>query len=122
MLAFGSNHDDERISQTTFTCGRIDQVILFQAVHFGFVGGKENVGGRAFLDLPRERAGSGKTKNDFIAGLVFINGGDFLERVRKAGGGEHGDFSSMQVRDRKNDDAEDKRFQFHKFLLAFSTE
>src|SRR5208282_6459632 len=76
--AVARNHDDERVAEPAFAGGRVNQPLFLQPVHLCFVGGKENVGGSAFLNLPRERAGGGEVENDFIAGLLLVGGGDFL--------------------------------------------
>ena len=60
----------------------INQTFLRQTVHLRFVGGKENIGGRAGLDLPRQRAGRAKIENDFVAGGPFVSGGDLLQADR----------------------------------------
>ena len=91
------HHDHERIPQTIFARAHINQIFLNQAIHFGFVGGKENIGGRAFLNLPGERAGRAEVENDFVTGFSPVDGGDLLERIRQAHGGEHSDLSGVRA-------------------------
>jgi len=60
---------------------------FFEGVHFGEIGGEEDVGGGAFFDLAGEGAGGSEIELYFGAGGFFVGGVDFFEDVGKAGGG-----------------------------------
>ena len=91
------------------------QIFCRQRVHPGFVGGKENVRGRAGLDLPRQRAGRGEVENNFVAGRFFIIRGDPLERLGQARGGKNRHLRGVKLRrQRERRGGSEKRFEkFH---------
>ena len=43
----------------------------------------------AFLDLPRQKAGAGEVKNDFVVRLPFVFRGDFYQAVLQTCGGKN---------------------------------
>ena len=74
----------------------INQTFLHQAIHFCFIGGKENVSGCAFFDLAGECAGRTEIENDFVAGTFFVRGGDLFQRIRQARSGEDVDLGGVK--------------------------
>ena len=64
------------IGKAALACFRQNQSLFLEIVHLGFVGGKENVGRRAFRNLAGEKAGSAEIEDDFVAGRFFVIGAD----------------------------------------------
>ena len=71
-FAVGGGDDDERIGEPVLAGFLHDQPFLFQCVHFGFVRRKENIGRRAFFDLPFEHAGCCKVEK-ILSPVCFSN-------------------------------------------------
>jgi hypothetical protein len=65
--------------------GRVVETIkyFFKPVHLRFIGGKENIGWRAFFDLAGQCARRAEVKNDFVGGLLFVIGGDGFHHIRQ---------------------------------------
>ena len=99
--------DDEGVGEETFSSRFVDEAFLIESVHLGFVGGEEDVSGRALFDLERKKAGGGEVEKDFIAGLFFVGGGNFLECVGEAGGGGDANFGGEGMKVDEGDDRKD---------------
>ena len=70
---------------------RVDQVALLEVVHPVEVGGEEDVGRRALLDLLGQRRAGGVADRRGVAGRLGPVGRDRVERVLQAGRGEDHD-------------------------------
>ena len=82
------HHNDEAVAQEALPGGRVDQAGLRQIVHLGLIRREKEIGGRALLDLPRERARSREIQAHDVAGGLLVFGREFLQCGGKAGRGK----------------------------------
>ena len=97
--AVGWHDDDKAVREEILAAVRGDEAGLGKLVHFRFVGGEEEVGRGARLDLHFERVGRGKIKEDLVAAGFFVGHADFLQGVGEAGGGEDLHVISFRMRE-----------------------
>ena len=81
-------HQHQTVGQQAHAAVGDDQVLPGQVVHPGHVGREEEIGWRALGDLSRQGGGGRDHRPDRAAGLRRIGGGDLVDRVGGAGGGE----------------------------------
>ena len=74
-----------------------------EVVHFGLVGGEEQVGGCAFPDLAGEEARRAEVEPHGVARGFLVGGSDFPQRVGQAGRGKNDNFACGDAAEAESD-------------------
>ena len=90
-VARGRGRCDEHqfVDEQVATRARVDQIVFLRVVHPVLVGRDEDVGRCTFLDLACERRTRAVHEHRLLAGFPGVGGGQIVEGVFHAGGGEH---------------------------------
>ena len=97
----GGDHQHEVVAQQVLARVGDDQLLVGQVVHPLLIGGGEQIGGRALLDLSRQRgAGAERQAQRRMPRLRPLRR-DVLHRIGQAGGGEYRQFLGARRKRRK---------------------
>ena len=93
LLKLGIHRRDQHqlVAEKIHARVRLDQLAFGRIVHPAQVGGDEHIGGRALLDLLRQRGAGLVARHHLDAGGLGEGGIGVVERIFQRRGGKHGD-------------------------------